>query len=90
MKQQLKLAEHSVSGKPGIPLYDFGTPSGVYFDLVNAVPIESLGSTAYFGPDNPMDQGNRRFRSLTPVVLSAFKDRSAELLEGLGNINVSE
>ncbi len=89
-KQQLKVAVHPVSGKIGIPLYDFGTPSGVFFDLVNTFPIESLGQTEYFGSDDVKDQGNRKFRSYTPLFLSAFKDRSAELLESLGNINVAE
>lgn len=89
-KQQLKLATNPSTLKPGIPLYDYGTPSGGYFDLVNTVPIESMDPTNFFGPDTVKDQGNRRFRSLTSLYLSAFKDRSAELLEGLGNINVFE
>jgi len=90
VKQQLNRATHSVSGKVGVPLYDFGAPSGTFFDLKGAIPIFEYGATNYIGPSDELEQENRKYRSSTVIVLSAFKDKDAELIENLGNIGINE
>ena len=90
MKQILVGAVHPVSGEVGIPLFDFGTPSGVFFDLVGAVEIFDPGISNYFGPSGTEEFNNRKHRSTTPVTFSAFKDKNAILLENLGNININD
>lgn len=90
MKQVLAEAQHPVSAEVGVPLYDFGTPSGVFYDLVGAVEIFDFGTTNYFGPSDTSQFANWKNRSITPVTFSAFKDKSATLLESLGNININD
>lgn len=89
-KQALSNAAHPVSSEIGIPLYDFGTPSGTFYDLVGAVEIFDFGVTNYFGPSETSEFANWKNRSVTPITLSAFKDKNAELLESLGNININD
>lgn len=90
MKQALAIAAHPVSSEVGIPLYDFATPSGTFYDLVGAVEIFDFGITNYFGPESAAEYGNWKHRSMTPVTFSAFKDKNATLLENLGNININD
>jgi hypothetical protein len=90
VKQALAGAAHPVSNKVGVPLYDFGVPSGTFFDLVDAVAIFDPGITNYLGPTGVEQFNNLKHRSLTPVTFSAFKDKDAELLENLGNISIND
>lgn len=90
VKQSLAGAAHPSSGKVGVPLYDFGTPEGSFYEMVNAVQINNLGTANYFGPSDTTELGNRKFQSVLPVEFSAYKDKNAELLENLGNISINE
>ena len=90
MLQSLSSAEHPVSSKVGVPLYDFDAVSGTFYDLVGAVQVMDLGVTAHFGPGTTDEQENRKHRSISPVTFTAFKDKSAKLLENLGNININD
>jgi len=90
VKQALSSAAHPISNEVGIPLYDFDVVSGSFFDLKGAIDISDLGPSQFFGPSDTDEFENRKHRSITPVIFSAFKDKGAKLIENLGNISIND
>lgn len=89
MKQSLRAAVNPITSGVGITLYDFATVSGLFYANAGTLQLE-IGQTEYFGPDTPAQQGNRKYLSITPVILSAFKDNTATLLESKGRVGLAD
>lgn len=89
MKQSLRAAVNPDTNNVGITLYNFALASGSYFANAGTMRVE-IGKSEYFGPDDTNEQGNRKYRSVTLMELSAFKDNTATLLENMGRISIND
>lgn len=89
VRQSLITAMNQETSSVGIPLYNYAVASGSYYANAGTLQIE-LGPTQYFGSDKSADQGNRKYLSITPIELSAFKDATATLLENMGRVDVTD
>lgn len=89
MKQVIKSATNSSSGSVGVTLYDFDTPSGMFYAIAGTMMTE-LGRSDYFGPDTKAEDDNRKFTSITPLTMSAYKDATATLLENKGRVSITD
>lgn len=88
MKQALRTAVSMTSGV-GINLYDFAVASGSFYATAGTMQVE-IGQTQHFGAASQSEEGNRKFRSITPVSLTMFKDATARLLENKGRITLTD
>lgn len=88
MRQALRTAVSATSGV-GINLYDFAAPSGSFYTTAGTMQVE-LAQSQYFGAADQSEEGNRKFRSITPVSLTMFKDATARLLENKGRITLTD
>ena len=88
MKQALRTAVSLTSGV-GIDLWDFAVVSGSFYNPAGTMQVE-IGQSQYFGAADQSEEGNRKFRSITPVSLTAFKDATARLLENKGRIALTD
>lgn len=89
IKQSLKTAVNADSGSIGILLYNFAVASGGFYAHAGTLQVE-LGTTQYIGPENVSEESNLQYRSVTPILLSAYKDATATLLENKGRINLTD
>jgi len=89
VKQSLKGASNSITGSIGIPLYNFAVASGGFFANAGTLQVE-IGTTQYFAPEDTQQESNLKYRSVTPVTLSAYKDATATLLENKGRVNQTD
>lgn len=89
IRQSLRSAVNAQTSNIGIVLYNFALASGAYFANAGTLQVE-LGNTEYFAQNEPSEQTNRKFHSITMVELSCFKDVNATLLEGTGRINLTD
>lgn len=89
IRQGLRSAVNPATSSVGIPLYNYAALSGTYFAYAGTMQID-IGNSEYFGSENPSEQGNRKYLSITPVEMTAFKDITATLLEGKGRINLAD
>ena len=89
VKQSLKGATNPITGSVGIVLYNFAVASGGFFANAGTLQVE-LGTTQYFAPNEVKQESNLKYRSITPVVLSAYKDETATLLENKGRVNQTD
>lgn len=78
-----------VTSGVGITLYDYTVASGSYYATAGTMQI-SLNQSQYFGAADQKEEGNRKFRSITPVTLTAFRDATATLLENKGRISLTD
>ena len=90
MKQALRGATHPNTGEVGVQLFNFNVVSGSFYADGGCMQIWDIQSSVYIGPDDKTQFENRKFRSQTPITLSAFKDKTATLLENAGNIGISD
>lgn len=88
LRQALRGAVSLTSGV-GITLYNFASPSGNYYATGGTLQVE-LGDSQLFDADSQAEEGNRKFRSVTPVTLTAFKDITATLLENMGRVSLTD
>jgi hypothetical protein len=88
VKQTLHNASSVVSGV-GITLYDFDTPSGGFYTAAGTLQVETQG-TEYSMAESQDEESNIKFRSVTPVSMTAFRDVTATLLENKGRINLTD
>lgn len=89
LRQALLTATNSETGGIGLTLYNYSSPSGVYYANAGTMQIE-VGASQYFGTEKTNDINNRQYLSITPVELTAFKDATATLLENMGRVNLSD
>lgn len=89
MRQALRSAVNPSTSNIGIVLYNFAVASGSYYANAGTLQLD-LGQSQYFGQDEPAEHANRKFRSVTLVEMSCFKDVNATLLEGTGRINLTD
>jgi len=89
MKQALRSATNAQTSDIGIVLYNFALASGSFFANAGTLQVE-VGQTQYFGPELPKHQGNRKYLSITPLMLTAFKDCTATLLENMGRVGLTD
>lgn len=89
MKQTLRSAVNPITGGIGIVLYNFAVVSGSFYANAGTLGVE-LGITEYFGPADIQEQDNTKYRSVTPIVLSAYKDNTATLLENKGRLSFND
>jgi hypothetical protein len=90
MRQTLRSASHPITGKIGVPLYDYAVVSGNYYNSPNTVDISEVSSPFYTGRNSTSEQGNRSYMSETLITFTAFKDATATLLENKGRIGINE
>ena len=89
LKQSLRAAVNPSTNNIGIILYNFALASGSFYANAGTLQVE-VSQSQYFGPSSPKEQGNRKYMSVTPVLLSAFKDASATLLENMGRVGLTD
>jgi hypothetical protein len=89
MKQSLKTAINPITSGVGIVLYNFAVASGGFYANAGTLQVE-IGESQYFGPVDESEEDNRKYKSITPIVLSAFKDSTATLLENKGRVNLTD
>lgn len=91
VKQALRVAENDGTGNIGIILYNFAVPMSGFYANAGTLQIE-FGDipTQYFGPADVQEEDNRKYNSITVIELTAFKDKSATLLENLGNVGLTD
>jgi len=89
MKQAIVSAVTPITGGVGITLYDFAAASGSFYAQAGTMQVE-LAATQYFGAASQEEEGNRKYRSITPIMLSMFKDSTATLLENKGRISLTD
>ena len=88
VKQSLNSASSVVSGV-GITLYDFATPYSGFYTAAGTLQIETKG-TEYMMAESQDQESNIKFRSVTPVSMTSFRDVTATLLENKGRINLTD
>lgn len=88
-KQALRTAVNPDSGSVGILLYNFAVASGGFFAHAGTLQVE-LGTTQYFDANANKLESNLKYRSVTPVILSAYKDATATLLENKGRVDLTD
>lgn len=89
MRQALRSATNAATSGVGIPLYNYAVVSGAYYANAGTLQVD-LGNSEFFGTETPLEQGNRKYLSITPVEMTAFKDVTATLLENMGRINLTD
>jgi len=89
MRQSLRSAVNTATSGIGVPLYDYAAVSGAYYANVGTMQID-IGNSEFFGSENTKDQGNRKYLSITPIEMTAFKDVTATLLENMGRVNLTD
>lgn len=89
MKQSLKTAVNPITNNIGIVLYNFDVVSGSFYSNAGTMQVEIL-DTQYFGPLEQSQDDNRKYKSVTAINLTAFKDSTATLLENKGRINLTD
>jgi hypothetical protein len=89
IKQAIGSAVNPITSGVGITLYDFATPSGSFYATAGTMDVE-IGQSQFFNAADQSEEGNRKYRSVTPIMLSAFKDITASLLENKGRINLTD
>ena len=88
IKQSLRSARSITSGV-GITLYNFASASGAFFETAGTLELELRG-TDFPMPEAQRQEGNIKFRSVTPIILTAFRDATSTLLENKGRINLTD
>tara|TARA_R110002096_G_scaffold388802_3_gene583134 strand:+ start:2459 stop:3028 length:570 start_codon:yes stop_codon:yes gene_type:complete len=88
-KQALVSAVTPITSGVGIVLWNFADPSGAFFSQAGTMQVE-LAPTQYFGASDQSEEGNRKYRSITPLTLSMFKDSTATLLENTGRVSLTD
>ena len=88
IKQSLNSASSVVSGV-GITLYNFASTSGSFYTTAGTLEVETQG-TEYAMAESQNEESNVKFRSITPVIMTAFRDVTATLLENKGRINLTD
>ena len=89
MRQSLISSVNPITSGVGVVLYNFAVASGAFFANAGTLQLE-LGQSQYFGAATQAEEGNKKYRSVTPITLSAFKDVTAVLLENKGRINLTD
>jgi len=88
IKQALRTATSDTSGV-GITLYDFNTVEGEFYAAAGTIQLDIQGSD-FPAPEGQKQEGNYKYRSLTVVTLTAFRDATATLLEDKNRISINE
>lgn len=88
IKQALRTATSNTSGV-GITLYDFNTVEGSFYAAAGTIQLDIQGSD-FPAPEGQKQEGNYKYRSLTVVTLTAFRDATATLLEDKNRISINE
>lgn len=88
-RQCLNTAVNPITSGVGLPLYNFSVVSGSFYANAGTCQIE-MSNTEHFGPDDQLEEDNRKYRSVIPIALTAFRDVTATLLENKGRINLTD
>ena len=88
IRQSLRSAVSITSGV-GITLYNFAVASGSFYETAGTLQLEMQG-TEYPMAESQKEEGNVKFRSITPIILTAFRDATSTLLENKGRINLTD
>ena len=89
IKQAMRTAVNPVTSGVGVTLYDFAVASGSFYATAGTMQVE-IGQSQYFSAADQSEEGNRKYRSVTPITLTAFKDATATLLENKGRIGLTD
>ena len=88
IKQSLRTATSITSGV-GITLYNFAAVSGAFYATGGTMQVD-VQATEFPMPESQTREGNLKYRSITPVTLTAFRDATSTLLENKGRVNLTD